>query len=230
MDKPCYLYDTKGELPSEEECPVGVVINVEKKPDHFHCGVFYNYGGSMNILHLATYKQLRHDGDYRNFSHLVKPNIHPKRLKLIAPFCQLVHQKEMDGILKIPYGINYEDYSEIDQLSGELHLSQGTNGLTCATFVMTIFHSMGFDLVDLKSWPHREEDKKWKLETLNALVTYMNRWSIPGDFIRKLAMEQNLVRYKPQEVAASSALYDNGPASSEKIISEGEFVKVYLIQ
>lgn len=228
MEKPEYLYETNKELPSEEECPVGIVINLEKRPDHFHCGIAYVLEGKINVLHLATYKQLLHDDDYGNFSHFVKTNLHPKRLKLMAPFCKLVHQKVLDGELKVPYGISYEDYSEIDQVSGELRLSQGTNGLTCSTFVMTMFHSSGFDLIDLKNWPHRDEDKKWKADTLNALVRAMNKWNIPINFIHKLAMEQNLVRYKPQEVAASSALYDNRPADAGRIIGEGVTIKEYM--
>lgn len=231
MDKPIYLYETTGVLPSEEDCPVGVVINLEKKPDHFHCGLLYWSDGEVNVLHLATYKQLWHDDSFKHFSHLIKPNIHPLRLKLMVPFCKLVHQKVQNNKLKIPYGINYEGYSDIDSESGELHLAEGTNGLTCSTFVMTMFHSRGIDLIDISNWPHRpEEDQNWKNQTITALYNVMNQWKIPLEFIRKLYLEQNLVRYKPQEVAASSALYEYGPAPSDSIINEGQNIMDYMNQ
>lgn len=230
MDKPDYIYNTSEPLPSEDELPVGVVINYDRKYDQFHCGISYRSHGSNDVLHLETYKQLAHNSDYSEFVNIIRPSIHPTRLKLMIPFCKFVQEKVTQGLLKIPYGLNYEGYSDIDRTSGELHLTDGTNGLTCSTFVMTMFHSVGIDLIDVSTWPHREEDKIWKAKTLNLLIKYMQYLKIPDRFIQKLIEEKSLVRYKPQEVAASSALYDNGAATSEQIISEGDRIMEYMIQ
>ena len=228
MEKPEYLYETNKELPSEEECPVCVALNYDKKHKQFHCGIAYRISGETNVLHLETYKRTSHNSDFHEFSHIVKPSIHPIRLKLMIPFCRLVQEKVACGELKIPYGLNYNGYSDIDRESGRLNLTEGTNGLTCATFVMTMFHSTGIDLIDVANWPHREEDNEWKKHTIDILIRFMDYLNISDTFIQNLINEESLVRFKPQEVAASSTLYNNGPAATEQIINEGQRTKDYM--
>ena len=149
-----YVYNI-GEIPKEEDCKIGIVVSLNRKAQLSHCGVAYDIHGTLRILHLATHKDIRVDGDWGDFLVWVKPNLPAKLQEAMIPFFEVIEEKIKEGAYHIPYGFKYENYSSFDA-NGDLTLGKGSKGLSCSTYVITLFHSLGIDLVDISNWPSRK--------------------------------------------------------------------------
>ena len=131
----------------------------------------------------------------------------------------------------IPYGFSYDGKSYFEN-DGSLVHSANCSGYTCGTFVLTIFHSLSLDLIDISAWPSREEDITWQIRILKRLLEYARKLGISNNHLLRLANEIGYPRYRPEEVAVSSTLYDqhNGtPANCQSIITEGGLLNTYMM-
>ena len=94
---------------------------------------------------------------------------------------------------------------------------------------MTIFHTFGIDLIDLGHWPIRDDDKKWEKHTKQICNIYKERNDMSREQILQMESEIGSKRYRPEEVAVSSALYDGNAADSNTIIRDGQELYNYLL-
>jgi hypothetical protein len=105
-----------------------------------------------------------------------------------------------------------------DPASGEL-LSTTGRGLSCATFVLAVFASLGIDILDLKTWKVREDDSVWQKQIVDIgrkmRPTAEDHW----DYL--ITKELGCIRYRPQEVAVG-ATADEFPACFEDVIAPAE--------
>ena len=97
---------------------------------------------------------------------------------------------------RIRYGLRYEG----DYFKNGDYIRRGLgNGLTCATFILAIFRSAGFELLKVAEWP---SGRPGDLEFQTAQIRWLQQ-HFP-DFIES---EQQLhtgdPRYRPDEVAAA---------------------------
>jgi hypothetical protein len=70
-------------------------------------------------------------------------------------------------------------------------------GLTCASFVVSVFHSVGIRIADLSSWTIREEDTKWQRDFLEEL-----RKVADSTYVETVAKLIPTIRIRPPEAAA----------------------------
>lgn len=78
-------------------------------------------------------------------------------------------------------------------------------GLTCATFVVAFFHSLGWPIVELESWPNgREGDAEWQDAILNALLSS----GASSQHIDTACEHIGVARYRPEEVAVAATCDD----------------------
>ncbi|HEX4404526.1 MAG TPA: hypothetical protein VH560_06850, partial [Polyangia bacterium] len=174
-----------------------VAIGIAPTAHGRHLGVICRKNGqpeTFEILHLAFhYKLVREilSSDYW----WVEPEIPSERATHVAALCDVIAQRYSDG--KLAYAFRYLG-GGFGLGSGELLSSTG-RGLSCATFVLAVFASLGIDILELGSWPSREEDKKWQ----NDIVT-LGRRILPDaeDHWSYLStQEQGCLRHRPEEVA-----------------------------
>jgi len=114
-------------------------------------------------------------------------------LDLVAAYCDLVWDRFQTD-KQFPYALNFNGASF--DAAGCLQLGPDGRGLTCATFVLAIFKSVGIELVDMEGWPVRQAED----EAFLASITWAK-----ADHLRVLKEEvaQGAHRVHPPEVLAA---------------------------
>lgn len=223
-----YVFDIS-EIPKQEDCQIGIVVSLDKPHKQLHCGVAYDLLNSLHILHLKTHKKPKHDTDWGDFTCWVKPNLNPFEQELLLPYFEAISECIEEGHHNIPYGFRYMEYANIDR-QGQLTLGEHSSGLTCATYVLTLFHSNSFDFVDIDNWPSRQEDMAWYSGIIGLFARFASYLGFSGKNLARLQEEMGCPRFRPEEAAVSAALYDNAPAPTDTIWSEGKELKEYLFE
>lgn len=226
--KAAYVYNIV-DIPQESK--VGVVINIDRRWNkQRHCGIAFNLNGNPQTIHLATHNEVECVQGIPGFLCWVKPEMHPTQQEAFCGYLETLGEAVKSGKKNIPYGFLYDGYAHITP-DGTLFLQGNECGLTCATFVLTLFNSIGFKLVDLDSWPPREEDKPWFFQILNMFVKhFLSKNRMSWDHFKRLLCEVGCSRYRPEEIAVSSAMYNQGAASTEVIRKEGGELLNYLLE
>jgi len=133
---------------------------------NLHAGLVFVRSGRVEFLHLAWEDRLATDWPWNGV--WACPAVEPERLRSVAAMCRRV-RKKFDRDRKFPYALRFDD-SSFDQ-AGRLVLGVNARGLTCATFILAIFNSVGVVLVDEKSWPVRRHEDDGFLAFLSAHAT-----------------------------------------------------------
>ena len=219
-----YVYNID-EIPQDEDCKVGIVVSLSRRMHLSHCGVAYNIHHKLKIIHLATHKDVRVDDEWGHFLIWVKPKMPAMLQESLIPFFEVIESKINAGAYHIPYGFKYENFSSFDG-NGDLVLGTGSKGLSCSTYVITLFHSIGIDLVDIGNWPSRPEDLPWYYEIIQLFANN----GMKSEFLNNLIKEIGAPRFRPEETAVSSALLSGGPAHYTDIWLHGKNLLDYLYQ
>lgn len=213
------------EIPQDDDCKVGIVVSLNRRMRFSHCGVAYNIQNTLKIIHLATHKDVRVDEDWGHFLIWVKPKMPAIVQDTLIPFFEVIESKINAGAYHIPYGFKYENYSSFDR-NGDLTLGKGSKGLSCSTYVITLFHSIGIDLVDIENWPSRKEDLPW----YSFIIGIFTSGGMKSELLENLKKEIGAPRFRPEETAVSSALMSGGPAHYTEIWAHGRELLDYLYQ
>lgn len=220
----CHLPLHKGET----DTLIGVVVNLNKDRKQFHCGLAFRMGEGFNILHLAHHNDLECDNGCDNFQVFVIPSI-PRDLQIpFIQMCRAIKDDVDEGHKNVAYGLSYDEFAIY--ADGKLNLAGNEIGLTCATYVLTLFHSVGIDLVDIHNWPAREDDRSWfeRVKKLFGIYRIKIYLGMTKDHQTKILNEGFGPRFRPEEVAVSSALYKGGPADTQLIWDHGARLHHYM--
>lgn len=228
-----YVYGIE-EIPAgSDEFKVGVVLSYDKEHNQLHCGLSYDVEDSttVKILHFGFQNDLYRDTDYGDFKVWIKPNIPSFQLDAFSAWCEVVWSKFCTGTMEIAYGLRYDEYANI-QTDGLLVLGEKNTGFTCATFILTLFHMCGFDLIDLDSWSIRPEDISWQEKMAyifrNLSEKAKSHYRVTEEQQIQPSRDIGCKRYHPEDVAVSSALYNDGPASNEDIKTAADELYTYV--
>ncbi|MCU0654746.1 MAG: hypothetical protein MUF64_05485 [Polyangiaceae bacterium] len=167
----------------------------DKNPGH--TGILFEHSdGSMMLLHLASHQTLRMNQPTRK-NGWVRARIPKERLEQVAALCERIWHKHGTNI---PYGFRY--VATRFSRAGEFKkgLGTGETGLTCATFVLAVFASVGLDLLRLEEWEKRPEDGARFEEILNTF----KEGGVPAPALAIMKQQIDAVRYRPLEVAGGS--------------------------
>lgn len=119
----------------------------------------------------------------------------------------------------IPYGLDSSGGC-FDEEGNYLPLPLG-KGMTCASFIVSVFRSLGLPLVDEASWPRgRIEDQQWGQWVVEELTKDKR---VPRDHVEAVKKDiENIRRFRPCEVGA--ALTSDSPpvlfADAERLATE----------
>lgn len=171
------------------------VAFVREDMRYWHCGIAWSEGSNLRMLHLKWHCDLACEAPGPD-ALWVRHTIPAERAKQVAAKCRLIWKRHADG--RIPFGFSYTA-THFDSAGG-LVLGGSEVGLTCATFVMAVFSSVGIVLLDHKSWPQRPEDAAW-----HAFIVHRLRRSGHEGHAMLLEKEIGSVRFRPLEVAGGSA-------------------------
>lgn len=212
-----------GEAAFEEDAPfleqplraAAVVCRTEH--GNLHTGVLHrNVDGEAEVLHLAWKDNLvlgweGNAGPWRRL--WAAPCVEPERLMSIAGKCRLIRKKFREK-QKFPSAIRFAQSTFTP--GGHLVLGEGSKGLTCATFVLAVFNSMGIALVDEDDWPIRQEDDRQYLKSVSSFAKPEHLTKLTDE------VEAGVRRVQPQEVVGACAF----PPSAKFAQANGEGVRV----
>jgi hypothetical protein len=157
---------------------------------NLHAGIVHRTGdGEVEFLHLGWQDTLSKEWTWCTL--WAAPDVESERLVSVAGMCRLVWARFLAS-QTFPYALRFSGTTF--SVTGQLVLGEGAQGLTCATFVLAVFKSVGVSLVDESDWPVRPEDDRRFLETVRSFAA-------PNHFaLLQAEVNNGVVRIRPEEV------------------------------
>lgn len=185
------------------------ICRPKRKLNQQHIGLLYVGGeGKLSFLHLAWHYQLIKEAPKEKYLWM-DISLDPINKMHLATVCELIYDSNQNS--SIPYGICIDGTGFAKD--GKFTAEENYAGLTCATFVIQVFHSQGFQIIDFEKWKHRKADKCWQMQIIQNLK---NRASEEHIQYQRRKILEGAARFKPEEVAIAASL-PNPPHGSEEL-------------
>ena len=141
---------------------IGVAITGSR--DQRHTGLFYKTDLNQlpSFLHLGFHFQLRNEAIKDHYCWLAFEGFDLVEQQSLAIWFQTIWNANEN---RIPYGINYANGSHFNS-SGAFTGSFDDGGLTCSTFILALFESYGFSIIDPATSYRRDDDVAWQKKKL----------------------------------------------------------------
>jgi len=205
-----------------------VAVAIYRIDEHqFHAGFVHDTGApatSTQVMHMAG-----RSVDYCEYSlsedhglAVYYPNGSPipkERMMAVTSFCS--HVSNEGRPTRFPYSFSLE--SSLNEHGAFIAGDTDMPGFTCATFVLAAFDALGFNLLETKNWPVRQEDMQTQLNLMGCYSEYVSEL---GEEKLQDRLEK-LPRIRPEEVAAG-ALQESHPATEPQIRDEVRLIKEKL--
>lgn len=208
---------------------VAVAI-AEPVPDQRHTGVLFRFSdlSPHQFLHLAWQRDLR-QGSAKPGYLWVEPAIPQRRLLQVAAICDDIASANVPG--RIPYSFGPPNDC-FDQNTCEFLLGPTRSGLTCASFVLAVFHRAGLPLVRYGDWPPpTAEDIQWQQQVLANLLDpqFTDPSLVTQEHIARIRLEIGLsIRYRPEQVAAAALRRKRRPVGYRVVSRLGEMIVAHI--
>jgi hypothetical protein len=187
--------------PFDQVRPAGIAIR-DLDSQQRHMGILHRDLGAkeVRLLHLAWHLDLRNETPIEGYL-WIDPAVPSRRLTQLAAVCRMVWLA--NGRDTIPYGFSPpSDCMDAD--TGKYLVGPTQHGLTCATFVLAVFHRAGLPLVQYASWPvGRPGDAEWQQRILEAL---RRSGRATPEHIHAVENDVGTVRFRPEEVAGAATV------------------------
>jgi hypothetical protein len=167
--------------------------------------LFRDTGGNLKVLDLqidSAWRGTIVTEEYDPSRHAVawaQPALKDRVLRNIARSCQSFSAKP----LRVRYAFQFYKITKLE-VAGQSWSLAGALGLTCATFVLAVFQSRGFPLVDVDDWPENDpDDERWQKRNENAMyvaVMTQNPRQEDLDFLEEHAKHLPCARFRPDDV------------------------------
>lgn len=189
------------ERPFDDVRALGVVVSPvpalsPQDPYGVHSGILYKIdGGSARISHLAWHFRLE-DVPAADPYLWADVGLDDANSRVIAAWLAL-RQKSPSNI---PYGLDAGGAC-FDKTTREFLPPPLGKGLTCATYIVTIFKSLGFPLLLEDTWPtDRADDHSWQ----RAVVDMLTKTGADKDHIEAVGKDVGAKRFRPAEVVGAA--------------------------
>jgi hypothetical protein len=184
----------------------------------FHAGIFYTDPDQNTwTLHVAWHYDFRREA-VSNLGPWVEASLDPIDKEQLAASCERIYKRNKNGL---PYGIRYV-VSHFDQ-HGALQQGPDEKGLTCATFILAVFASVGIYLIDISSWqqttPIRKNEDQ---EIQQAMIVHLQRKDPQHAEI--VAQQVGCIRVRPSEAVAAGTCQPF-PAAFAVVAPKGKFLE-----
>lgn len=164
-------------------------------PNTTHCGIIYRSieAGPLFFIHFAEHFDLRVDKIdstyfFEDFT------LDESDCKFVAATCGAIALRNP----KIPYGFNFRGVS-IDPITGNFRLADPDSALTCATFVLVLLESSGFELLVFDEWP-LGVNEEWALNHIARIEAK----GADRKYLRRLRSSlETIARFRPEEVVGA---------------------------
>lgn len=164
-----------------------------------HLGIaFHSVKDGVQVLHLRTHLTLSVETfEASKMCWVASPVDLP--LKASAQVVSIIR-----GLARrkpnIPYGLNFLKANGSFDSNGHYKAPKGSNGLTCATFVSTLFSDLRAPLIQAATWRPTEENRAWAED----VCKFLERQHVPADHITAVRGNVDGLRVRPEEVAVAA--------------------------
>lgn len=182
----------------------GAAIYQTSNPEQRHAAIVFKDRAKPNVslLHLAWHYNLLSEPLKPGYRCVPMSSFDEEELQLFAEQASRIFEENTAGI---PYGM---EYTGAAVFGGDLKFLESPGaGLTCATFVLGFFATLGFEIIDVESWESRADDVVWQGNIYSMLEKNLEKDSALAqkDLIGKA------FRFRPEEVIGSVGIYQDEP-------------------
>lgn len=188
----------------DSDAIIGISVG-HSSSGNLHNKILIKFVDEVKEIHLAFHNQFVCSAIVDLGSYIWGvPNIPLSRLKSIAARCLKIVKTQQGQTNLLPYALGYHNIRKFDKEGiYEDYSVNSEYGMTCATFVLTVFNSLGWDLLDWQNWTDREEDVEWFDKLLRILYLGVYRGNITQQHYDNVASERNCPKIRPEEVYSS---------------------------
>lgn len=170
---------------------VGVAARAND-PTQLHCGIVYARASGPHLLHLRWDDDLKLEplpGD----DLVANSGLHVENQKVVNKLCANIARVAKDSVH--PWGFGYKGGAPFARTGS---WKDAPESMTCASFVIAVFESAGFPLVNLDTWPERDDDRHFMRGKAARLEE-------PAKRLRESAAAETAKRIRPEEAAVAVA-------------------------
>ncbi len=190
------------DLDIEQNC---LAIAITRSDLGSHIGiVFHSKSEGLKLLHLRFHKLATVD----DFPHsrecwIARPiKLPPAAAKQLVAYIRSV-ATYLPNLNSISYGINCQSGVGSFNAQGEYSPPVGSDGLTCATFVVEVLRGASIVVLDVATWEPNEQNKIWGEQVCALLEKHKDSFNITDDHISTVRNNNIGLRIRPEEVAFS---------------------------
>lgn len=192
-----------------------------------HAGIVYLTSvEGHRLLHLAFHHQLERTAppDSGVFANVDLP------ARLTPYFLMLLDKLEPANRRSINYALGYDGTVRFDVGDGHIVLGPSCIGLTCSTFILAVFDSVGFPLVEIETWVRRPDDAAVRTALLALLQRREDAGRIERGYTAKVRAEsERCTRVRPEDVLAA-VIAPNPPHPLSVIADHSDAIGAYVIE
>lgn len=209
---------------------LAISVGHEGSQDNLHNKILLNYDENKFELHLAFHHHFISSDVISTDSYIWQtPKIHPIRLKNVASKCLSIIEVQKNRSNLLPYAFGYSAKRHFNNEGVYKNYENGEEyGMSCATFILTVFNSVGIDLLDWKNWTDRVEDRPIFEKLLRTLKFGLSKGFVSQNHYDNVASEKNVPKIRPEEVFTSSFCLKI-PMSFDSCEYMGKYVREYCI-
>lgn len=206
-----------------------LAIAIKDTGNGTHAGIFYRVeqASQYRLLHLAWHHDLRIDGPNPTY-HWVEVPLPQLRLQQVAAICEHVAKTNAPGSIPYAFGSPVDCF---DRNTYQYLIGRDNSGLTCATFVLAVFHLAGIPLVRYNTWPPGSvEDQQFQTQVAEILEEQFVNGApnVTASDIATIRSEVGVSRFSAEHVAAAGMLqkwrrpisYSSASRWGRKIVSK----------
>jgi hypothetical protein len=167
--------------------------------EYIHAAIFYRrHAGQLSALHFDLGGNILEDDPAREFPRFAWaiPQLSDRILRQMAARCESIAIRP----LRFTYQFSFHKRVMLVEKDDSFVIEGGSEGFTCATFILALFQGIRFPLLNLDTWTFREEDEEWQSKTLALLVRYKNRLGISDQALNRRANEIPCLRFSPSDL------------------------------
>jgi hypothetical protein len=204
-------FQKETEHPYDQLKTVGIAIHWNPAYDQMHVGVLHRLEDDLKLCHLKFHHDLAREtppagyfwADCEMFSGS------EGRVSNGRYFAGIVAETARDP--NIPFGYAFNEDCFLND--GTYQPMEIGKGLTCATFIIALFHSVGYPIVKLDTWKPRADDTAWQNKILAVL-----RGRASPEHADAAAAFLGQFRYRPEEVSAA-AVHPSPPLDFDESVA-----------
>ena len=177
---------------------VGVAVRWFREYDQVHAGILVRLDdNTIRLCHLEFHHSLKFEEPATGYFWTDCERFSGSAERSANGFFFSVWVQDVADNPSIPYGFAFDEHCFDEQ--GKYRPMEIGKGLTCATFIVAVFHSAALPIILPETWRERPEDQEWQQKLLKLLAGHASQ-----EHVDAAASYVGHFRYRPEEIASAA--------------------------